>query len=365
MVFEKYRIAAIVPCLNEEAAVAKVVRDLQQHLPDALVYVYDNGSTDRTVERALAAGAVVCHEPLKGKGNVVRRAFADIDADIYLLVDGDDTYDAAAAPALVEQLVRDKLDHVLGVRTELRVADGASAYRPAHAFGNRVLNRIVCASFGDTMGDMLSGYRVFSRRFVKSFPALSRGFEIETELTVHTLALRIPSGSMRVGFRDRPVGSASKLHTLRDGWRILRVILGLARHERPMAFFGSLAALLVVAAAWLMAPVAILEEAALSSETLRSLASAGIVLAVAACLLGTGLVLEGVRRNRHELSRLGYLGHSSAVITEPLSVAWSHTPALDAAEVEAPEGDAPEPARSVTAATVPSQRGVELTANPL
>jgi hypothetical protein len=356
MVYEQYRIAAVVPCYNEEAAVAKVVHDLRHHLPTAVVYVYDNGSTDRTVERAAAAGAIVRHEPLRGKGNVVRRAFADIDADIYLLVDGDDTYDAAAAPALVERLVRDKLDHVLGVRTEVRSADGSSAYRPAHAFGNRMLNRIVCSLFGDTMGDMLSGYRVFSRRFVKSFPALSRGFEIETELTVHTLALRIPSSSHQVGFRDRAAGSESKLHTLRDGWRILRVILGLLRHERPVAYFGALATALSTSALLALLPVLVQGGGAPSAATLGTLVTAGVALVVAVCLLGTGLVLEGVRRNRHELSRLGYLSHSGVVITEPLASSWSR-----AAEQGAPPPAVParEPAD-----TVPVQRGGGLAASP-
>jgi glycosyltransferase involved in cell wall biosynthesis len=195
----QYRIAAIVPCHNEEAAVAKVVTDLHAAVPGMKVYVYDNCSTDRTVERAMSAGAIVCHEPLKGKGNVVRRAFADIDADIYLLIDGDDTYDTAAAPAMIEKLVTENLDHVVGVRREVEGRAG-SAYRPAHATGNKVLNQIVCRIFGDSMGDMLSGYRIFSRRFVKSFPAVSREFEIETELTVHALALRIPSATVDVGF---------------------------------------------------------------------------------------------------------------------------------------------------------------------
>jgi len=356
MVYDQYRIAAIVPCYNEEAAVAKVVSDLRHHLPTAVVYVYDNGSTDRTVERAEAAGAVVRHELLRGKGNVVRRAFADIDADIYLLVDGDDTYDPAAAPELVERLVRGKLDHVLGVRTETRSADGSSAYRPAHALGNRMLNRIVCSLFGDTMGDMLSGYRAFSRRFVKSFPALSRGFEIETELTVHTLALRIPSSSQPVGFRDRAVGSESKLHTLRDGWRILRVILGLLRHERPVAYFGALATALSTAASLLLLPVLGQAGRTPSSATLATLVASGAALVVAVCLLGTGLVLEGVRRNRHELSRLGYLNHSGVVITEPLTGPWTRSPGQEAGSPTAPSGDAPD--------TLPVQRGAGLTASP-
>src|SRR6478672_1128401 len=181
----QYRIAAIVPCHNEEAAVAKVVTDLHASVPGITVYVYDNCSTDRTAQRAREAGAVVCREPLKGKGNVVRRAFADIDADIYLLIDGDDTYDAFAAPAMLERLVVENLDQVVGVRRQVEGL-ASSAYRPNHELGNRVLNRIVCSIFGDSMGDMLSGYRVFSRRFVRSFPAVSREFEIETELTVHS-----------------------------------------------------------------------------------------------------------------------------------------------------------------------------------
>src|SRR6478609_87997 len=252
----QYRIAAIVPCHNEEAAVAKVVADLQASMPGITVYVYDNASTDRTIERAREAGAIVCSEPLKGKGNVVRRAFADIDADIYLIIDGDDTYDAAAAPAMVERLVEENLDQVVGVRREVAGLE-ESAYRPAHELGNRVLNRIVAGIFGDSMGDMLSGYRVFSRRYVKSFPAVSREFEIETELTVHSLALRIPTASVEVDFRDRAEGSESKLRTYRDGWRILNVIMTLTRHERPIYFFGLVAGLLAFVATALALPVGI------------------------------------------------------------------------------------------------------------
>ncbi len=252
---DQFRIAAIVPCHNEEAAIAKVVTDLRQSVPTMTVYVYDNASTDRTAERAAEAGAVVRFEPLKGKGNAVRRAFADIDADIYLLIDGDDTYDASAAPTLIRTLIEEKVDHVLGVRSEVPATGGSSAYRPAHAAGNKMLNRIVCALFGDTLGDMLSGYRVFSRRFVKSFPAHSRGFEIETELTVHTLALRIPSTSVEVGFRDRFAGTESKLRTFTDGRRILNVIASLARHERPVASFGLVALFSAVGALVLGAPL--------------------------------------------------------------------------------------------------------------
>ncbi len=229
------RIAAIVPCYNEEAAVASVVCDLKRAVPGITVYVYDNNSTDRTAAVAADAGAIVRTERRRGKGNVVRRAFADIDADIYLLIDGDDTYDAAAAPEMIAALENGPLDHVLGVR---RVAAGKSAYRPGHEAGNRLFNRLVGFLFGETVTDMLSGYRVFSRRFVKSFPALSREFEIETELTVHTMRLRVTQTEIRVGFKDRPDGSKSKLRTYHDGLRIVRLIAQLLQHERPVVFYG-------------------------------------------------------------------------------------------------------------------------------
>ena len=229
--WEGYRVAAIVPCHNEAGAVAKVVKDLHEHVPGIEVYVYDNCSTDSTADEAREAGAIVRHELLKGKGNVVRRAFADIDADVYLMVDGDDTYDAASAPELIRTLIEGRFDHVLGVREQ--VEPGSSAYRPNHELGNRVLNSVVRVAFGSNVGDMLSGYRAFSRRFVKSFPAISREFEIETELTVHTLSLRTPTMSVPVGFRERAAGTESKLRTYRDGTRILALILNLVRHERP------------------------------------------------------------------------------------------------------------------------------------
>ena len=200
----KVRIAAIVPCYNEEAAVGTVVTDLKNAVPGIEVYVYDNNSSDRTAEVAAAAGAIVRKETRKGKGNVVRRAFADIDADVYVMIDGDDTYDAAAAPGMIDLLVRENLDHVLGCRVDDK---DNSAYRPGHAQGNKMFNSLVGFLFGDTVTDMLSGYRVFSRRFVKSFPALSREFEIETELTVHSMALRVPQAEYGVGFKDRPAGS--------------------------------------------------------------------------------------------------------------------------------------------------------------
>src|SRR3954454_7993618 len=304
----RYRVAAIVPCHNEEAAVAKVVTDLLAAVPGIDVYVYDNRSTDRTAERAREAGALVCHEPLKGKGNVVRRAFADIDADIYLLIDGDDTYDAFAAPAMLERLVSENLDQVLGVRRQVKGLEG-SAYRPRHEWGNRLLNRIVCSIFGDSTGDMLSGYRVFSRRFVRSFPAVSREFEIETELTVHSLALRIPSASVPVDFRDRAEGSESKLRTYRDGWRILNVILTLTRHERPMYFFGLLAGMSGLVAMALGTPVLVTYLQTQMVPQFPSLFVASFLLVISCLGLMSGLVLDGIRKSRHEASRLSYMRH--------------------------------------------------------
>jgi glycosyltransferase involved in cell wall biosynthesis len=302
----QYRIAAVVPCHNEEAAVGKVVSDLRASVPGMTVYVYDNCSVDRTAERAVAAGAVVRSEPLKGKGNVVRRAFADIDADIYLLIDGDDTYDAAAAPTLIERLVSENLDHVVGVRRQVEGGEG-SAYRPAHEWGNRLLNRIVARIFGDSLGDMLSGYRVFSRRFVKSFPAVSREFEIETELTVHSLALRIPSTPVPVDFRDRAEGSESKLRTYRDGWRILNVILSLTRHERPIYFFGLLALLCALFGALLGTPVLVEYFRTGMVPRFPTLFVASFLVVVACLELMAGLVLDGIRKSRHEGSRLAYM----------------------------------------------------------
>jgi Glycosyl transferase family 2 len=335
----QYRIAAIVPCHNEEAAVAKVVADLNAAVPGISVYVYDNCSTDRTIERAFEAGAIVCSEPLKGKGNVVRRAFADIDADIYLLIDGDDTYDAAAAPTLIERLVRDNLDHVVGVRREVAGCRNGTAYRPAHAAGNKVLNRIVAGIFGDSMGDMLSGYRVFSRRFVKSFPAVSREFEIETELTVHSLALRIPSTSIHVDFRDRAEGSESKLRTYRDGWRILNVIMSLTRHERPMYFFGLLAGLCGLIATAIATPVVVTYVETGMVPRFPSLIVAAFLLVISCLGLMAGLVLDGIRKSRHESSRLSYMRHPAvrdAYVRDPSPAArlQSMPPAPQAAQVQ-------------------------------
>ncbi|MGL5810695.1 MAG: glycosyltransferase [Nocardioides sp.] len=314
-----YRIAAIVPCYNEEGAVGKVVRDLRHHVPEMVIYVYDNNSTDNTAREAAEAGALVRTEGAKGKGNVVRRAFGDIDADIYLLIDGDDTYDPAAAPELIRTLITGPYDHVMGVRRADE--DAAHAYRPSHEFGNRLLNRIVGAIFGTDTGDMLSGYRVFSRRFVKSFPAVSREFEIETELTVHSLALRIPSTSVAVGFRDRADGTESKLRTYRDGWRILKLILSLSRHEKPIAFYSVVAALAALASLFVGLPIVIDYLATGLVPRLPSFYLAGALMGAAFLGLVSGLILDSLRKARHEVSRLAYLTlpvPSTAPVADPV-----------------------------------------------
>lgn len=297
------RIAAIVPCHNEELSITKVITDLKIAVPGIDVYVYDNVSTDDTARVAAEAGAIVRHEYTKGKGNVIRRAFADVDADIYVLIDGDDTYEAADLPRMIEVLTSGPYDHVLGVRKE----NDASAYRPGHSLGNKAFNTIVSTLFRQRVSDMLSGYRVFSRRFVKSFPALSREFEIETELTVHSLSLRIPQTEVEVGFRDRPEGSESKLNTVRDGTRILAVVVNLLRHERPIMFHGILAAIFLVVGLVFGIPVVVrfFDIGAVTQYGTAFLASSLVILAVVTWLIG--FVLDSNKRLRHEAARLRYL----------------------------------------------------------
>lgn len=303
MDFRDLRIAAIVPCHNEETAVAKVVADLRLALPTADIYVYDNSSTDRTAEVAAAAGAIVRTELRKGKGNVVRRAFADIEADVYLMIDGDDTYDASAAPMLIRTLLENQLDHVVGVRLER----SDTAYRPGHAVGNKLLTGVVRSLFGNTFTDMLSGYRVFSRRYVKSFPALAQEFEIETELTIHSLQVRIPAAEVGIGFEDRAEGSESKLRTYRDGWRILRWIARVSRHERPVLFHGAIAGLLLVLSLVLAAPViAEFTRTGLVPRFPTAILAAAIVT-IAVLVLAVGYILDSIRHSREENARLAYL----------------------------------------------------------
>ena len=303
------RVAVLLPCYNEQEAIGKVVRDFRQALPEAIVYVYDNNSRDETRARAAAAGAVVRSETQQGKGFVVRRMFADVEADVYVLVDGDDTYHAPSAPLLVERLLAEQLDMVVG----RRVTEIEQAYRPGHRLGNRLLTGVVARVFGDRFKDILSGYRVFSRRFVKSFPALTKEFEIETELTVHALELDMPIAEVDTPYKDRPAGSVSKLRTYRDGVRILTAILVLFKEERPLAFFGLAGLALAVLALGLGYPVL--------TEYLRT----GLVPRFPTAILATGLmilaflsftsglVLETVTRGRKELKRLAYLSFPGPV----------------------------------------------------
>ncbi|MDF2916398.1 MAG: glycosyl transferase family 2 [Microbacterium sp.] len=305
-------IAALVPCYNEELSIASVVRDLRAAVPEITVYVYDNASTDRTVEVARAAGAIVRSEERKGKGNVVRRAFADVEADIYVLIDGDDTYDAAALPEMIATLIEGPYDHILGVRNETT----ESAYRPGHSLGNKGFNWLVGSIFGSDVSDMLSGYRVMSRRFVKSFPALSREFEIETELTVHAMSVRVPQAEVSVGFKDRPEGSESKLRTYHDGFRILNLIAQLVRHERPMFFYGVVASILVLIGILLGIPVVVdFFQTGLVPRLPSAVLALGVVLA-GGLAASIGLILDGVLKARREVSRLNYLTYSAPPTAE-------------------------------------------------
>jgi glycosyltransferase involved in cell wall biosynthesis len=297
------RVAVLVPCYNEALTIAKVVRDFRLCLPKADIYVYDNGSTDGTAARAHETGAIVRREVLQGKGHVIRRMFADVEADVYVLVDGDATYDAAAAPEMMRLLIEDGLDMVSGIRVE----EDAGAYRPGHRIGNRVLTGMVRQIFGDRIRDVLSGYRLFSRRFVKSFPALATGFETEIEFTVHALELRMPIGEVKTRYGERPVGSASKLHTIRDGIRILRTLVVLVKEERPLQFFLAMSLLLLMAGFALGIPVVFeFLHTGLVPRLPTALLALGFVLLSFLCLLG-GLILDSVCLGRRELKRMAYL----------------------------------------------------------
>jgi hypothetical protein len=296
-------IAVLIPCYNEEVAIGKVVSDFRGALPTADVYVYDNNSTDRTAEVARTAGAIVRTETLQGKGNVMRRMFADIEAEVYVLVDGDDTYDAASAWKLIDELLQNNLDMVNG----LRQAEGKEAYRLGHRFGNRLLTGTVRRLFGDRFLDMLSGYRAFSRRFVKSFPLVAAGFEVETELTIHALELRMPTAEIPAPYKERPHGSVSKLRTLRDGLRILRTIAVLVKRERPLALFGWACVMLVTAALILVAPVVrTYFETGLVPRLPTAVLATGLVL-LGFLSLVCGLILDTVTHGRREMKRLAYL----------------------------------------------------------
>jgi glycosyltransferase involved in cell wall biosynthesis len=298
-------IAVLVPCMNEEAAIGKVVSDFRAALPTATVYVYDNNSTDKTIEVATAAGAVVRRERRQGKGNVVRRMFQDIEADLYVMVDGDDTYEASVAKQLCDKLLDEQLDMVVGRRIETH----QMAYRAGHRLGNAVLTGLVAKLFGAQIVDMLSGYRVFSRRFVKSFPSSSREFEIETELTVHAMQMKMAVAEVDTNYKERPPGSTSKLRTFRDGWRILMTITNLVRNERPLLFFALIALLLVLVATALGIPVIMdyVDTGLVPRFPTAILASALMVIAVIA--LATGAILDLVAHVRREAKRLAYLRH--------------------------------------------------------
>jgi Glycosyl transferase family 2 len=297
------RIAVLIPCHNEAATVGQVVSGFRQVLPLAQIYVYDNCSTDATAQNARASGAVVKSEPLIGKGNVVRRMFADIESDIYLIVDGDGTYDPTVAPALIRQLITQELDMVNCARAP--VSDGV--YRSGHRLGNRMLTGLVSRVFGNQLRDMLSGYRVMSRRFVKSFPALSTGFEIETELTVHALELRAPIAEQSARYFARPEGSASKLNTIGDGARILRVIVHLVKEERPLQFFSTIFGLLAAVSLAIGIPVVLQFLATGLVGRLPTAVLATGLMILAFLSLICGLVLDTVTRGRRELKRLFYL----------------------------------------------------------
>ena len=304
------RIAVLLPCYNEEAAIAATVRGFRKALPSAIVYVYDNNSRDRTREVAAKAGAVVRTERQQGKGHVVRRMFADVDADVYLMADGDLTYDPKAAPAMVDLLLAEELDMVVGTRKH----EAKQAYRGGHVLGNRVFTGLLSGLFGHSFTDIFSGYRAFSRRFVKSFPVLSSGFEIETEMSVHALELRMPVGEVETSYAARPDGSHSKLSTFSDGWQILKTIVTLYRIERPVLFFGSIAALLLAAAVVLSIPlVRTYLHTGLVPRFPTAILVTGMTVIAVLCFFA-GLILDTVTRGRREVRRLAYLSQPTPTV---------------------------------------------------
>ncbi len=307
------RIAVLIPCYNEAAAIATVVRDFKAALPGAAIYVYDNNSKDETIARAREAGAIVRSELRQGKGNVVRRMFADIEADVYVLVDGDDTYEAEAAPGLVKRLIDEGFDIVSG----RRVATGEAAYRTGHVLGNQLLTGLTSTMFRVELLDLLTGYRVMSRRFVKSFPFTAEGFGIETELTVHAVRLLMPMIEIDTRYKERPEGSVSKLNTYRDGLRILFTIVSLVREERPLIFFTSLFGFFAIFSLALGIPV-VIEFIRTHQVTLLPRGTLAVGMMVLAFLsLASGLILDTVTRGRWELKRIAYLA-----IPGPQDLTW-------------------------------------------
>jgi glycosyltransferase involved in cell wall biosynthesis len=298
-----FPIAVLIPCHNEEVTIGDVIRGFRAALPTARIYVYDNNSTDSTVEVARREGAIVRSERLQGKGNVVRRMLADVEASVYIMVDGDATYDVASAPGMVCKLVDEDLDMVVGCRVDTR----AESYRPGHRFGNAALTGVVSYVFGNRFTDMLSGFRVFSRRFVKSFPVLSSGFEIETELTIHALELKMPVAEVSTPYGARPEGSESKLNTYSDGLKILRLIVLLLRNEKPFQFFGCVGLALALVAIVLATPIFVTYlETGLVPRLPTAILATGMVIS-ALVSVACGLVLDTVTRGRKEMKRLAYL----------------------------------------------------------
>lgn len=335
--FPGLRIVAIVPCHNEEQAIAGVVAGLLAAVPQMVVYVYDNGSTDRTAELAASAGAIVRTEPNKGKGHVVRRAFADVEADVYLMIDGDGTYETAAAPRLIATLLAGPYDQVVGVRRDI----SSTAYRPGHALGNRAFNYLAGRIFRVHVHDMLSGYRVFSRRFVKSFPAVAQRFETETELTVHAATLRLPQTEIDVDFMDRADGSESKLRTYRDGWAILRHLVGLTRAERPVVFHSIIAAALMLLGLVIAFPVFVdYVHTGLVPKFPSAILAASVEL-LSCMTFFLGLTLQALKRIKDENMRLHYLAlrSVSAASMDPSGMAMpAYAPSEASPAIRQPAG---------------------------
>lgn len=307
MQYRGLNIALIVPCFNEEKSIERVIQDFRAAMPEICIYVFDNNSTDQTKQIARRNDAIVLNVPLRGKGNVVRRMFADVEADIYVMVDGDATYDANAVTMMVDKLVDEQLDMVVGCRkTPAELA--SHAYRHGHQWGNRLLTQSVARIFGGNFTDMLSGYRAFTRRYVKSIPALSHGFEIETELTVHALELRMPYGEMNTNYGSRPEGSESKLSTYKDGWKILKTIGRLYISERPFSFFGLIALFIALLAITISIPLVFeYVRAGVVPRFPTAILSASMMVC-ALLSFACGLILDNVTRGRHEMKRLVYLG---------------------------------------------------------
>ncbi len=320
-------IAVLVPCYNEEQTIQRVVSDFQSYLPSAGIYVYDNNSSDATAKVAERSGAIVRIERTQGKGNVVRRMFADIEADVFVLVDGDATYDASRAPEMIKMLLNESLDMVTG----RRVSQDIAAYRPGHRFGNKLLTNMVSAMFGKSVGDMLSGYRVLSRRYVKSFPAMSRGFETETELTVHALELRMPITEVETVYLSRPEGSTSKLSTYKDGIRIVRMIGRLVKEERPFPFFGLISCILLAISLSFGTSILLeFSQTGLVPRLPSAVLAMGLVL-LAFLSLSSGVVLESVSLSRREARRFAYLSQPAPLVVGQSQIRSSATrlPAIE------------------------------------